>query len=279
MTRWRTPLRPSLGGSIPSSRTGLIALIASVVLLSGTSAAMAGVATAHKGILPPKNPSKSLAPRPDFMSFESVCNGGKDSQKCNSEILVAIARARKDLEKLGGMSFSLPAYEKLSRTEQLFVTANLERTARGLPAAVALTRSLDKVAQTGANSSDDPPLGQVPSRLPGGGVVVGLGGNWAGGLDNALGADYGWMYYDGLGGLNEDCTKSDTQGCWGHRDNILGTFSSSAACDGGKHELAMGAGYAKKANSQTELFAGICGHDPTDVVLSWAKARRLLHVK
>jgi hypothetical protein len=255
-----------------------MALICSALLGHGISSAVAGVAAPHRGILPPKNPSKSLSPRPDFLS-SPACYGGKDNKKCNSEVLRAIARARKDLEKMSGMSFSLSAYEKLSPAEQLFVTANLERTARGLPAAVALTRSLDRVAQAGANASEDPPLARVPGRLPGGGSVVGLGGNWAGGWDNALGADYGWMYDDGLGSDNEDCTTANRQGCWGHRDNILGTFSSSAACDGGKHELAMGAGYARKANSLTELFAGICGHDPTDVVLSWTKARRLLHLK
>jgi hypothetical protein len=269
-----------LGGPIPLSplvlTVGVIALAGASLLGPGMSSAVASAA-AHKGILPPKNPSKSLPPRPDFLS-SAACSGAKDTERCNSEVLSAIARARKDLEKMTGMSFSKSAYEKLSPAEQLFVTANLERTARGLPAAVALTTSLDRVAQAGANDSEDPPLAQVPRRLPGGGLVVGLGGNWAGGWGNALGADYGWMYDDGLGSDNEDCTKAHPQGCWGHRDNILGTFSDSAACDGGQHELAMGAGYARKADSLTELFAGICGHDPTDVVLSWAKARRLLHI-
>lgn len=36
-----------------------------------------------------------------------------------------------------------------------------------------------------------------------------------------LAAMYGWMYYDGPGGFNLDCTSSDSSGCWGHRDNIL----------------------------------------------------------
>ena len=255
----------------------MITLIGAALLGHGVPSALAAV-PAHKGILPPKNPSRSLPPRPDFLS-SPACPGASDSKKCNSEVLRAIARARKVLEKMSGMSFSLSAYQKLSRAEQLFVTANLERTERGLPAAVALTRSLDRVAQAGANAGEDPPLGEVPGQLPGGGLVVGLGGNWAEGWGNGLGADYGWMYDDGLGSDNEDCTKAHQEGCWGHRDNILGSFSSKAACGGGKHELAMGAGYAGKADSETELFAGICGHDPTDVVLSWAKAKRLLHIK
>ena len=71
------------------------------------------------------------------------------------------------LEKLGGMSFSLAAYEKLTPDEQLFVSVNLERVKRGRPAIAALTKSLDAVAQDGANADSDPPLGRVPGTLPG----------------------------------------------------------------------------------------------------------------
>jgi len=245
---------------------------------AGADAAPGRPAAAQTGIVPPKNPSRSLAPSPDFMASGS-CASRSNSRACNREVLKAIAHARKVLEKMGGMSFSLTAYLKLTPAEQLFVTADLERTERGLPPATVLSRSLDKVAQLGARRGEDPPLGRVPARLPGGGQVVGLGGNWAGGWLNALGADYGWMYDDGLKSPNEDCTKQDRSGCWGHRDNILGTFSSKAACGGGTSALAMGAGYAASISSRTELFAGVCGHAPTDVVLTWAKAKSRLGIK
>jgi hypothetical protein len=245
---------------------------------AGADAAASRAAAAHTGIVPPKNPSRSLAPRPDFLGTGS-CASSSNGRACNREVLKAIAHARKVLEKMGGMSFSLTAYLKLTSAEQLFVTADLERTERGLPPATVLSRSLDKVAQLGARRDEDPPLSKVPATLPGGGQVVGLGGNWAGGWPNALGADYGWMYDDGLHSPNEDCTKHDRSGCWGHRDNILGTFSSKASCGGGASALAMGAGYAAKRNSRTELFAGLCGKAPTDVVLTWAKAQSLLGIK
>jgi hypothetical protein len=41
----------------------------------------------------------------------------------------------------------------------------------------------------------------------------------------------------------------------------------------------MGARYKDDTDSQTELFAGICGPPPTDVVLTWAKAKSLVHIK
>ena len=252
---------------------------AAAVTVAGATAAGAGGAAAaparaahpaaahHKGILPPHNPAKNLAPDPSFLGSRH-CAGGRDGAACNSIVLRAITHARKVLEKFGGMSFSLPAYERLTPDEQLFVTANLERTERGLPAAVVLTRSLDKVAQDGANADTDPPLGEVPNPLPGGGHWVSLGGNWAGGWDNPLGADYGWMYDDGPG--------------WGHRDNILGKLATTSSCGGSRHEVAMGAGHVSKGktsgDSETELFAGVCGPTPTDVVLTWAKAKKLLHI-
>jgi hypothetical protein len=269
-----------------------LAMTAGTIMLAG--AAMAGVAlpgpalasvnapaVAHKGILPPKNPGKSLAADPSFLGRPS-CRNGQDDRRCNSIVLTAISRARRVLEKMSGMSFSLAAYQKLGPDEQLFVTVNLERIERGLAPAVALTHSLDRVAQTGANADSDPNLSRVPSPLPGGGHPSGIGGNWAGGWDNALGANYGWMYYDGPGGDNGDCTTTNKSGCWGHRDNILGTFATSRSCGGGRAELAMGAGHVTKGktygDSETELLVGVCGPTPTDRVMSWARAKALLHI-
>jgi hypothetical protein len=251
-----------------ATRLGVIALSAAVLLGPASVAASASVARPASGVLPPKKPARNVNPSPDFLGNAS-CAGGKDSAACNTIVLRAITHARTVLEKIGGMSFSLAAYEKLTPDEQLFVSANLERVKRGLPAATELTRSLDTIAQDGANADSDPPLNQVPGKLAGGGRWVSLGGNWAGGFDNALGADYGWMYDD---------KGSD----WGHRDNILGGYVSASACGGQRHEIAMGAGHVTKGkaygDSETELFAGICGPAPTDVVMTWAKAEKLLHI-
>jgi hypothetical protein len=82
------------------------------------------------------------------------------------------------------MSFSLAAYDKLTAAEQLFVTINLERTARGLAPAAVLSRSLDAIAQAGAQADRDPAISRVPRTLPGGGRTGYLGGTWAGGWSN-----------------------------------------------------------------------------------------------
>jgi hypothetical protein len=266
-----------------AGRLGALTVTCAALIVPGASLATASIpATAHRGILPPKNPSRSLQPVPAFTNSPK-CFLGKDTAACNSLVLRAIAHARKVLEKLPGMSFSLAAYQKLTPVEQLFATADLERVARGQAPATVLTRSLDKVAQIGANKDEDPPLNEVRSTLPGGGFVISLGGNWAGGWDNALGANYGWMYDDGLGSDNGDCTKTHKSGCWGHRDNILRTYSTRSECGGAASELAMGAGHVTKGkaygDSETELFAGVCGPAPTDVVITWQKVKRLLKVK
>jgi hypothetical protein len=256
-------------------RTALTA--ATVAALLGQTAALAAPGwparpgaprIARTGIVPPRNPRRSLAPRPDFLGL-AACRTAKDGASCDRDVLRAIGRARSVLERMHGMSFSLAAYRRLSHVEQLFVTVDLERVARGLPPAVVLTRSLDKIAQTGARRDDDPPLGQLPGRLPGGGRWIAAGGNWAGGWRSPLGADYAWMYDDGPG--------------WGHRDNILGTFSTRSRCGGSRAELAMGAGYIgsgkRYGDSETELLLGVCGRTPTDAIFTWARAKKLLHPK
>lgn len=236
----------------------------------------------HQGILPPKNPSESLAATPDFVD-SSTCHGAQDTAACNTMILQAIDNARKALEGLGPMTFSVPAYEKLTPEEQLFVTADLERVARGLPPATELTRSLDVVAQAGAVAGDDPNVNAVGGKkLPGGGIVVSAGGNWATGYDNPLGSDYGWMYFDGPGGANGECNTTHTN-CWGHRDNILGTYANEQMCHSSAFETVMGAGFlatgAVDGDGETQLFAGVCGKAPTDTVFTWAKAEKLLKIK
>jgi hypothetical protein len=53
--------------------------------------------------------------------------------------------------------------------------------------------------------------------------------------------------------------------------NRHGTFVRSHAAG----HVAKGKAYG---DSETELFAGVCGPAPTDVVMTWAEAEKLLRI-
>ena len=244
------------------------------------SAAMAGASTvpSHQGILPPEEPSQSLLPANSFLSS---CHQGDAGNVCDSLALQAIGNARQTLEKMGGMAFSMTAYGKLTPDEQLFVTADLERTQRGLAPAVVLTRSLDKIAQAGVT-----PAGirrwarcRVSCRAAAGPPTPAPTGR----EDGSIRSDpTRWMYDDGPGGTNLDCSAARTAQCWGHRNIILDAFGGHSVCGGSGSELAMGAGHAtgmaSYGESDTELLAGVCGPALTDTVFSWTRAKQLLGI-
>jgi hypothetical protein len=271
-------MRGSLGLKVTVLLSAVVVGWAVMAVSGSPAGARDSAGSAHRGLLPPRNPASSLSPPPSFLAS---CPQGADGASCNSMALAAVSHARQALEQLGGMSFSLAGYEKLTAAEQLFVTINLERTARGLAPAVVLSRSLDAIAQAGAQADRDPAINDVPRQLPGGGRTAYLGGTWAGGWANPLGSDYGWMYDDGPGSPNQACRTAGSAACWGHRDIILTGFSSRS-CGGGQAELAVGAGHAVLhsgyGESDTEILAGVCGPVPADAAFTWAQAKKLLRI-
>ena len=78
-----------------------------------------------------------------------------------------------------------------------------------------------------------------------------------------LAAMYGWMYYDGPGGYNLDCTATKTSGCWGHRDAIL-------AADVNKVDAGAGTSSKGREGMAALLFSSDEAPDAADVVLAWA---------
>ena len=224
------------------------------------------------------NPSENLPPNPDFTS-DGSCGGDvlDNSNTCNEDVVQATNNARTILESLPSLSLSLAAYEAMTVPEQLFVIANLERLARGVSPMAGLTTQLDTIAQTGANNNTDPSFNGT-SQLTGGALsVAGGGANWAG-ISNPLVANYYWMYADGFGGFNIDCTSPDAPGCWGHRDNILLTLATPSICNSWRLpgvQNYMGAGFTP-GGSTAEIFIGACGATPTDVVFTWPQAVQLL---
>jgi hypothetical protein len=109
-------------------------------------------------------------------------------------------------------------FADLTPSEQLFVMVDCERVDRGLTPITGELASLDQVAAGAAQDQSDP---SVPAAGIAGLAVSAWTGNWA--LTEGVGdALYEWMYDDGLGSINVDCTEADPSGCWIHRDNILG---------------------------------------------------------
>ncbi len=100
----------------------------------------------------------------------------------------------------------------LTPAEQMFVSTNMERVSRGLPAIPDLVNTYDAEVTTGMQTDADPVINEN---------VNGSESIWAGGNDTVLGAMNGWLYADGVGVGNLDCNAPTDPGCWGHRNAIL----------------------------------------------------------
>ncbi len=197
------------------------------------------------GVLP-----ANIAPQPNFLLS---CSGAQydDSSTCVGTTLQAIANGRSH-EGLPPMV--LPSnWTQLSPQEQIFVATNLERTARGLPPMAAMATSLDQAAAQGATRNTDP---EPPAGFP----YSQWGSNWAGAVGNPLEAMYFWMYDDGMGSANVDCTPSNQSGCWGHRENILVRLSCNVCLMGTGWD---GVGYDGDP-SMAELLVETSGNPPVD---------------
>jgi hypothetical protein len=153
---------------------------------------------------PPANIARTAA-------MDLACEAGP-GPSCQQAVVEAIDQARA-AEGVGPLV--LPAdFASLTVPEQLLVLADLERVDRGLPGFSGLSSALDSLASAGAAANTDP-VGPAGSDW---------GSNWAGGEATALLADYDWMYDDGPGSPNMDCTATEPAGCWDHRNNILGDY-------------------------------------------------------
>ncbi len=206
-------------------------------------------------IIPPDNPGDSIPPVPDYLT---ACSAG--STACNADALWATDAARMALEGLPPIT--LPAtWATLSPGEQLFVLADIERVSRGLPPAVGMVASLDAEAEAAAAAGTDP--------VPGGSTLVAWGSNWALTFGGPLGANYGWMYDDGVGGGNGGCTWPGAPSCWMHRDNILGDWLASDPSG----TLVMGSAQVGTGGGETSdaEILGVTSAVPT-FVYTWAQA-------
>ena len=143
-------------------------------------------------LIPPNNPSAN--------GIFGFC-GATTDQACLNDINGTRA-AQEGLPPI-----SLPSnWSSLSGLEQMFVLFNLERVSRGEAPITNLVNSYDSAVQTGLTNDADPDVQNAP------GAALGI---WAGAFPNLVSATYGWMYDDGPGGENADCTTPDIAGLLG----------------------------------------------------------------
>ncbi|MGO8686701.1 MAG: hypothetical protein ACLQT7_05865 [Candidatus Dormibacteria bacterium] len=136
---------------------------------------------------------------------------------------------------------ALPSgFWSLPYDQQLILLANSDRTARGLPALAGPDGTLDGYALSGAEADTDPRDPCDPCSWT---------ANWAETI-NSVAAEFTWMYDDGFGSGNRDCTSAGASGCWIHREDILHAWGGPANFGGAC--VTTGSGGA--ALSCAELF-------------------------
>jgi hypothetical protein len=81
---------------------------------------------------------------------------------------------------------------------------------------------------------------------------------------------YFWMYDDGTGSANVDCSPASPSGCWGHRENILLRLPCA--------QCIMGTGWAAAGYqgdpSMTELLVETSGNLAVD--FTWRQESNFL---
>jgi hypothetical protein len=152
---------------------------------------------------------------PESSAYLDDCFVAATAGPCNTAALSMIDAARRS-EGLGALR--LPAdFWGIGPAAQLVDVINAERTSRGLRA-LSDAGALNTYAWNGAVRDQDP---NGPNAYSWGSV-------WAGDYVTPLAADFAWVYFDGPGGSNLDCSAANHSGCWGHRDVILSRFGSGA---------------------------------------------------
>ncbi len=265
-------------------RVRLVTTALAAVLAGALGAAAAGGA----GLVPPRNPARDVPADPAYSLAPGVSyTVGQPLPPCwswrgtgfalaaTASGCVAAEVAATDhahaLEHLAPVR--LPRdWARLSVAEQLFVLCDVERVSRGEAPILGLSRALDAQAQVGAVHDADPLM-----SAPVAGATGAYASNWAG-ADNALDANYSWMYLDGWAGAatrNADCTSAGAPGCWGHRDNIL-VDAAREPCPSGGCAYVMGAGYVARGagggyGSFSELIVQVAGARPA-LFYTWREA-------
>jgi hypothetical protein len=192
-------------------RSGHWRRLASVAVASGVTAASALLAASASGA---PDPSANIALGPLPASCSLAPTGGI----CEA---ASVARLNAGRARLGLGPYLLPKdFDRLLPVRQWLILANLDRIAYSLPPISGVSVALNLIARQGAEARRDPDPRPALEKLSGQ-AQIGFASNWAGGAPNAPVAYFSWMYDDGYGSGNIDCTSATSPGCWGHRHTIL----------------------------------------------------------
>ena len=184
-------------------RLTVAALVAQLSLLSPGALA--------RGRVGP-DPSSNYAAAP----LPLACSSSPAGATCINAGVYYLDRARARLHQ---GPYKLPAdFAHLSPDRQAFILTNLDRVLYQLAPVTGLTAALDRVA-LGGKPGDPGVIGDGDPLLSG--PRLETTSNWAGGFPNIVLAYEAWMYNDGPGSGNLDCTAANHAGCWGHRHDIL----------------------------------------------------------
>lgn len=188
-----------------------------------------------------------------------ACQSAPTSTACINAGVYWLDQARATLHQ---GPYKLPSdFPTLTADKQAFILANLDRIQYTLPPITGLTEELDGFALTGVQHDADP-VSTDPN-------IQGSTSNWAGAYTNMVVAYEAWMYDDGLGSTNLDCTPTNLSGCWGHRHDVLWNFTFETG------PYAMGAATGLD-NSGHRGYALLLGKGNTNYVptyyYTWAQA-------
>jgi ribosomal protein L24E len=223
------------------------------VLSFGSATSLPSVSTSQTTPTPNqsalKNPTSNIKGTYNQACFTANMNAKQsDTSACLQASITSLNAGR---ASEGLPNVKLPSnFDSLSRIDQLFVLINEERVVRGLPPVYGVASMLQNDALAGAKASADPTLTvNVPTDPYGN-----YGSIYA--FNYSTAADvFEWMYDDGYGGTNFDCTTASSPGCWGHRDIILGTTQS-----GSSYVMGIGSvntSFAASTGTYMEQDAGI----------------------
>jgi len=220
-----------------------------LILLGGPLAGSA-LASGPAGSDPSSNYAIGTLPR--------ACETAPTGSVCVDAVVSYLDQAR---ASLGQPPYSLPAdFASLAPIQQTLILTNEDRLLYNLAPISGLTNALDQDAAEGVTTDSDP----EPSSSD---DWYGFTSNAAWGDVNMVAAYEGWMYDDGPGSDNVDCTSSDASGCWGHRHDILWEFGSGT--------LAMGAASGTDSSGNPAytmlLIQGSPAYNPV-FTYTWAQA-------